>query len=114
MKKGRIRFKINGEWIDTTTMSTALMSTGDVANKEGRPSVFSEVELKLTLEYDLAVVPPVRQPAASATLAFGPSSAQSLAGNATINTATIKGETDGTVVTWEAEIKFSGLVTLGA
>ena len=105
--------KIGGEWIDTTTMSTTLMSAVDVANKEGQPSVFSECELRLKLEYDFGVVPPVMASPASCSLAFGPSAAQTLAGDSTIREMSIDGALDVAVTLYDAEIKFSGLVTLG-
>lgn len=107
-----LAIKIDGEWIDTTTMGTTLMSAGDVANKEGQPSVYYDCDLKLKLEYDFSATPPVGESPASCTLAFGPSAAASLAGNATIKSANIVGPLDGAVVMYDAELKFSGLVTL--
>ena len=103
--------KIGGEWIDTTTMSTPLMSDGDVANKTGLPSVYSECELRLKLEFDFTVVPPVMQTPISCSLSFGPSGAATLSGMASIREMTIDGPLDGSVVTYDAEIKFTGIVT---
>ena len=105
--------KIDGEWIDTTTMGTTLKSAGDVANKEGQPSVFSDCELKLKLEYDFNTAPPVGLPPDSCSIVFGPSGAMTLAGLATLKSVNIDGALDGSVTTYDAELKFSGLVTLG-
>jgi hypothetical protein len=108
-----IRVKIGGEWIDTTNMGTPLLSEGQIANKEGTPSVYSDLEIRATMQHDFSQIPPVRNPPASFTLDIGPSGdVQVISGDASINAYEIDGPLDGTMTMAEVEFKFSGIVDL--
>ena len=106
--------KIGGEWIDTTSMATPPMGTtaGVVANMEGLPSVYSKLELKLTIQHDFSVALPIMLAPYACSIQLGPTGdTVTYAGNASMTGYDYDAPLDGSEVQAEVEIHFSGDVT---